>query len=186
KMAGRLFGEGFHQRLKLRVGGGARYPGPELDHRPVSSAGVIGELEGKINVTIAPGKARRRYAYDGVVLVYQLQGAADHSGVAVVVPLPELVAQNHHWLRILALRRVGGNKSPSQQGGHAKVVESVRGEVHPGDVLRKFAASGAQAPLVHCSPTFDRLGLSELLKLGPGERHEVPVAVPGLGLVHQM
>ena len=53
----------------------------------------------------------------------ELDGLSDDRGIATVVPLPELEAQHCHGLRILAVRRVGGDKVAAQQGRQAEELD---------------------------------------------------------------
>ena len=53
----------------------------------------------------------------------ELDGFSHDCGIAPVVPLPELEAQYRHGLRILAVRRVGGDKVAAQQGRQAEKLD---------------------------------------------------------------
>ena len=53
----------------------------------------------------------------------ELDGFSHDRGIATVVPLPELEAQYCYGLRILAVRRVGGDKVAAQQGRQAEKLD---------------------------------------------------------------
>ena len=53
----------------------------------------------------------------------ELDGFSHDRGIATVVALPEFEAQYCYGLRILAVRRVGGDKIAAQQGRQAEKLE---------------------------------------------------------------
>ena len=53
----------------------------------------------------------------------QLNGLTNDGRVAVKVPLPELVAQDNHWLRLLAIRSIRREKITSQHCRQTKELE---------------------------------------------------------------
>jgi hypothetical protein len=55
--------------------------------------------------------------------VVELDGLVHDRGIAAVVPLPELLAQDGDGLRILAVGRVGGNEVAAQERSQAEELE---------------------------------------------------------------
>src|SRR5450755_2296613 len=109
-----LLGELLEERLELSVSRGVTYTRLQLGVDLVAAAGIGGEFQRKIQVAITPGEARLGNTDDGVVFVNQLDCLAHDVPFAVVVALPELVAEHSHWLRVLAFWSIGGNQPPAK------------------------------------------------------------------------
>ena len=50
----------------------------------------------------------------------ELDGFSHDSGIAAVVPLPELIAQDRYGLRILPIGGIGGHEVSAEQGRSAR------------------------------------------------------------------
>src|SRR5271170_3282648 len=99
----RLASKLLQQRLQRGIGslaGDARLQ-EQIDD--VDRARVLGELERKINISAVPGEPRGHHAYDGVVLVVQLQLLSQHGGTAAEMAPPELPGEHCDWLRLLPI-----------------------------------------------------------------------------------
>ena len=89
--------------MQSSVGGGKRNPGLQ-PHTGIKGLDLIPrDFERKIDIAVSPGKPRPRYADYGVVLVDHLNGLAEYRRVGIKMPLPELVTQHNHGLRVLAI-----------------------------------------------------------------------------------
>src|SRR5258708_30091845 len=166
EMRGSFFGELLEQRLQLGVGGGERDAGLQFDQRAVIGARVAGDFQREIHVGVIPGEARGQNTDDRIVLVHKLQTAADHRRVAIEMPLPELIAQDHDQLRVLTVGRVGGNQRPAQQGGDAEIAAGVGCELDRRDILRQIFVRGREIPRSPAGGSaFDTFCLPPILEL---------------------
>src|ERR1700687_5703149 len=91
--------------------------------------------------------------------------------------LPELITQHDHVLRVLTFGRIRWQQSTPQQSRHAKMDESVGGEIHSLDILWKIAFRRGEAPPLHGGRALDRGGRPKLLQLRPIEIYIAAVAV---------
>ena len=92
--------------MQCSVGSGVGNPGLQTYSGIKGLDLVPGYFEGKIDIAVSPGEPRPRNADYGVVLVDHLNGLAENRRVGVEMPLPELVTQDNHWLRVLAVDRI--------------------------------------------------------------------------------
>ena len=69
-----------------------------------------------VDISVPPREAHRHHAEDRVSFMVELDGLSHHSGIAAVVPLPELVAQYRYRLGILPIGGIGGHDVPAKQG----------------------------------------------------------------------
>ena len=101
--------------------------------------------------------------------MHQLDVLADNAWIAVEVAPPEVVAENHHRLRILPVRRVRGQKIAAKNRRHAKKLKRIAGEVNRVQVFREIVPCDDQIPPVHGDHVFHRAYLSQLANLWPCE-----------------
>src|SRR5260370_18950424 len=162
----------FEKRLELCICHRARDSRFEPSHDEESARRIGRELEVQIDFAVTPGEARPNHSYDRVALVDQVDILADDAGIAVVVPLPELIAQHGYIFGILALGPIRWQQSTPQQRRHAEMDESVGSEIHSLNVFGKITFGGREAPPVHRGNAFDTTGLPKLLQLRYAEVHK--------------
>ncbi len=108
--------------------------------------GEAGRFRGRYTSPSMPGEAWWQHSQDGVGFVNQLDGLADHRGIPIKVPLPELVAQNNHWLRLLSVGSIRGEKITAEHRRQTKKLQTAGRQVNSLDVFRNIAAGDSQAP----------------------------------------
>ena len=102
-------------------------PELQVDLGSVAMPLIRFQLQGQIDLAIHPREARRHHAKNRIGLVGELDGLSYDVGIPAIMPLPELVTQHRHRLRILSVRRVGRNHVSAQQGRQAEKLESGTG-----------------------------------------------------------
>jgi hypothetical protein len=162
----RVLGELFEKRLKLGIRSRVGDSGAQADARLKSNIGIVGELEGEIDVGVGDSETRGHDAHDGVIFVNELEVAADHRGIRIEVALPKAITEDHHGLRILAIGSVGRNQGAAEERGYAEMRAGVRGELNGGDVLREVLIGGGEVPSAPTrGDTFDAFGFAEGFEL---------------------
>src|ERR1700722_1958733 len=125
KVSGRFPGELLQKRSYFIRGRCPGYSRLELEKSAVGIRRRPGKVQWQIHVAVFPGEARRQHAQDGVGFVNQLDGFAHHGWIAVKVPLPEIVAENNHLLRLLTVRSIRGEKIAAKHCRQAEELETV-------------------------------------------------------------
>src|SRR5438270_13413127 len=171
-----LLRELFDQRLKLAVGSCVCHSRLQPDHGHDGSRSIIRELPRQVNVAVAPRETLRRDSDDGIALVRKLNRLANDAGVGIVMPLPELISEHRHRLRVLPFRGVCGKNSAPKQCGDTEVSESISRKVDRGNVFGKVTSRCGQIPFIHRGYALGRSGLTKLLKLRSGEGNPARIA----------
>ncbi len=177
EVGGRFLGELLQQRLQFGVDGRESYPWFQLQQRAVVNVGVVADFERQIDGSIFPREPRWQHSDDGVVLVHKLNSAPDHGWIAIEVPLPEQIAQNHHRLRVLTVGSIGGDESASQQRGHSEMTAGICRELGGRDILGKILIRGREIPSPPaCGNTFETFQLPKRFELWTSNPDPPPVA----------
>lgn len=109
----------------------------------------------------------------------------DNGWISVEVPLPECIAENHNWLRILPFRSIGRNQEPAVERGHAEMIGRVHSEIYRRYILREIFTCGCQVPgTVITDNALYTPGLPKHLELWTGDFH--PTIVPALVDHHEV
>lgn len=106
----------------------------------------------------------------------ELNRPAHHSRIAVVILLPELVAEHRHRLRILALRRIRRTKDSAQHGRQAEIAEVISREEDRPNVIGHIAAGDNQVLLAGRKDVLDGMGSCKLPHLRSGKPPAILVA----------
>src|ERR1700679_1469367 len=178
KMIWRLFGELLKERFEFGCCSRARDARFELDKRAISDRLRSRRVEREIRVAVHPGKAWRQHAQNGVGLMNHLNRLTNDGRVTIEVALPELVAQDNHWLRLLAIRSIRRKKITAQHSRQTKELESGAGQIDSPHIFRNIAAGDGQVPFVYAHHVFHGARLSQLPYLRT--RKAVPVVSSGL------
>ncbi len=152
-------------RLELRVGRCLADAGLQFNGRSVVGAMRFLQFQRQINLAALPSEARRHHTDDGVRFVEQPQRVAQDVVAAVVVSLPEFIAQHHHRLGILSIRHVGRNQRASEQRRHPQLSSRVRRHVNGFHIFGKLLVGSGQAPFVDGHDAIEATYLAELLDL---------------------
>ncbi len=155
KVVRRLFGKFLEVSLQLRRGGLRFHLGFELDERTVLFARSARHFQGEIDIRAQKSEVRRHHADHGVGFVHQLNRLAHNRRVTVIVAHPELVVQDHHRPRILAVGRVRRQKVPAQHRGNTKHLKHVAGERITLDIFGHVASGYRQRPAVEGHDVFE-------------------------------
>jgi hypothetical protein len=170
KVSGGFLGELLNQRLQGGVSLGMAYTRLETNFSEISENLILGDLQREVDIAVVPRKARKGYADDGVGFVEQLQCLAHDGRVGVEVPLPELVAEHHYRLRVLAVDRVRGLQAAAERGWNSQELEHVRAASGRQHVFGQVATRNSHAAARRDKGVFHYRRLADYLPLRGGEK----------------
>src|SRR5215472_3016180 len=114
-------GELFDERLQRSVGSLTAHTRPQQqidDHR---AARISHPLQGQIDVSFTPGESWRCDPHDLVILVIELQRAANDAWVGQVMGAPKPVRKQCDGSWLLPVYGIGRPKSASKKRGHTEI-----------------------------------------------------------------